>query len=188
MIRSNCNSKARDISRSYHLKNTSEREIKHIATGTYPQPRGWTIPSSPWRASGWWGWPPEWDSPLRQGAGTGLDWFSMATKASGGGTPDLLCSPKFLGYMDIYRRKKYVGGSPGCPRGRGRAQGGGRAPHPRGQLLYLLTWEPSPSGVFPSKNYLHEFSGQLASVWFSFSAILKNKGKQKLALGSRLIG
>ena len=42
------------------------------------------------------------DSPLRQGAGTGLDWFSVATEASGGGTPDLLCSPKFLGYMDIY--------------------------------------------------------------------------------------
>ena len=27
--------------------------------------------------------------PLRQGAGTGLDWFSVATEASGGGTPDL---------------------------------------------------------------------------------------------------
>ena len=27
--------------------------------------------------------------PLRQGAGTGLDWFSVATDASGGGTPDL---------------------------------------------------------------------------------------------------
>ena len=63
--------------------------------------------------------------PLRQGAGTGLDWFSVATEASGGGTPDLLCSPKFLGYMGIYRRKKYVSGSPGCPRGRGRAPGGG---------------------------------------------------------------
>ena len=34
--------------------------------------------------------------PLRQGAGTGLDWFSVATEASGGGTPDLFCSPKFL--------------------------------------------------------------------------------------------
>ena len=27
--------------------------------------------------------------PLRQGAGTGLDWFSVATEACGGGTPDL---------------------------------------------------------------------------------------------------
>ena len=60
-------------------------------------------------------------SPLRQGAGTGLDWFSVATEASSGGTPDLLCSPKVLGYMGIYGRKKYVGGPPGCPRGRGHA-------------------------------------------------------------------
>ena len=28
--------------------------------------------------------------PLRQGAGMGLDWLSVATEASGGGTPDLL--------------------------------------------------------------------------------------------------
>ena len=27
--------------------------------------------------------------PLRQGAGTGLDWFSVATEACGDGTPDL---------------------------------------------------------------------------------------------------
>ena len=59
-------------------------------------------------------------SPLRQGAETGLDWFSMATEASGGGTLDLFCSPKFLGYMGIYKRRKYVGGSPGCPQGKGR--------------------------------------------------------------------
>ena len=51
--------------------------------------------------------------PLRQGAGTGLDWLSMATEASGGGTPDLFCSLMFGGYTDIYiyRRKKYVGGA-----------------------------------------------------------------------------
>ena len=49
--------------------------------------------------------------PLRQGARTGLDWLSVATEASGGGTPDLLCSPMFLGYMEIYRRKKYVRGA-----------------------------------------------------------------------------
>ena len=48
--------------------------------------------------------------PLRQGAIMGLDWLSVATEASGGGTPDLLCSRMFLGYMEIYRRKKYVRG------------------------------------------------------------------------------
>ena len=49
--------------------------------------------------------------PLRQGAGTGLDWFSVATEASSGGTPDLLCPPIVLGYMEIYRRKKCVRGA-----------------------------------------------------------------------------
>ena len=29
------------------------------------------------------------DSPLRQGAGTELDWFSVATEPCGGGTSDL---------------------------------------------------------------------------------------------------
>ena len=42
------------------------------------------------------------DSPLRQGAGTGLDWFSVATEASGGGTPDLLSVLEVLGYIGIY--------------------------------------------------------------------------------------
>ena len=62
--------------------------------------------------------------PLRQGAGTGLDCLSVATEASGGGTPDLFCSPIVLGYMDIYRRKKYVGGARGAHEGGGRALGG----------------------------------------------------------------
>src|SRR3989337_59901 len=34
------------------IKNTREREIQHIATGTYPQPRGRTTPSSSWRPPG----------------------------------------------------------------------------------------------------------------------------------------
>ena len=68
--------------------------------------------------------------PLRQGARMGPDWFSVAIEASGGGTPDLLCSPKFLGCMGIYGRKKYVGGPPGCPRGRGARPGGWARPPP----------------------------------------------------------
>ena len=54
--------------------------------------------------------------PLWQGAGTGLDWLSVATEASGGGTPDLLCSLMFLGYMEIYRRKNTPGGHEGLTR------------------------------------------------------------------------
>ena len=55
-------------------------------------------------------------SPLRQGARTGLDWFSVATKACGGGIPDLSLSLMVLGYMGIYRRKKSVGGATRGPR------------------------------------------------------------------------
>ena len=37
------------------------------------------------------------------------------------------------------------------------------------------------------KNH-QKLARQLDSVWYSFSVKLKNKGKQKLVLGSRLIG
>ena len=102
--------------------------------------------------------------PLRQGARTGLDWFSVATEASGGGTPDLLCSLVFLGYMEIYRRKKYVRGATRGPQGWRPCPGGGRAPLPRGFLEAPLTWTPSLPGCFPSKNKFREVSGQLDSV------------------------
>ena len=49
--------------------------------------------------------------PLRRVPEQGPDWFLVATKACGGGTPDLFYSPKFLGYMGIYGRKKYVDGA-----------------------------------------------------------------------------
>ena len=67
--------------------------------------------------------------PLRQGAGTGLDWLLVATEASSGGTPDLLCSSIVLGYMEIYRRKKYVRGATRGSRG-WRARPGGWARPP----------------------------------------------------------
>ena len=66
--------------------------------------------------------------PLRQGAGMGLDWFAVALEVCSGGTPDLFCSPMFLGYMDIYRQKKSVRGATRGPRGWGRAQGQARLP------------------------------------------------------------
>ena len=39
------------IHQDHAIKNMRDREIKHIATGTNPQPRGWATPSSSW-------WPP----------------------------------------------------------------------------------------------------------------------------------
>ena len=78
--------------------------------------------------------------------------FLVATEACGGGTPDLSSLLEVLGYVGIYGCRENVGGATGAPRGRGRALGGGRAPHPHEHLPYLLTWGPSPSGGFHSKN------------------------------------
>ena len=102
--------------------------------------------------------------PLRQGAGTGLDWLSVSTEASGGGTPDLLCSPMVLGYMEIYRRKKYVRGATTGPRGWRARPGGWVRPLPRDLLADPPTCTPSLLGFFPSKNEFREVSGQLDSV------------------------
>ena len=44
------------------------------------------------------------DSPLRQGAGMGLDWFSVATEACGGETSDLgllLMVSLFIGVFGV---------------------------------------------------------------------------------------
>ena len=51
--------------------------------------------------------------PLRQGAEMGLDWFSMATEASGGGTPDLISVLEVW----VYIRGVGVGNKSGGPRG-----------------------------------------------------------------------
>ena len=63
-------------------------------------------------------------------------WDLADTESCGGGirflAPYLICR----GYIGIYRRKEYVGGATGGPRGRGRAQGG--APHPRDLLGNFL--------------------------------------------------
>ena len=59
----------------------------------------------------------------------GPDWFLVATKACGGGTPDLFCSPMVLGYMDIYIGERSMSGEPrGAHEGGGRAQGVGAPP------------------------------------------------------------
>ena len=73
----------------------------------------------------------------------------VATEASGGGTPDLLCSPIVLGYMEIYRRKKCVREGH-----KGPTRVEGAPPLPRGFLVDPLTCTPSLSGCFPSKNNL----------------------------------
>ena len=90
--------------------------------------------------------------PLRQGAGTGSRLVFGGYRGLRGGTPDLLCFSMFLGYMDIYRRKKSVRGATRSPGGWGLAQGVGRASLPRGFLEASLTSTPSLLDFFRSKN------------------------------------
>ena len=116
------------------------------------------------------------------------NWLFVATEACGGGTPDL---GFFLGvsvFIGIFGVGLTSGGSPSHLGDRGRAQGVGRALHPRGWLGTLLAQLFYSGGFFWSiKNY-QKLARQLDSIWYSFSVKLKNKEKQKLALGSRLIG
>ena len=64
----------------------------------------------------------------------------------------------------------------------------GRALLPRGRLVEFQTSTPSLLDCICSKKDHREGFIRLDSVWYSFSAKPKNKEKQKLALGSRLIG
>ena len=66
----------------------------------------------------------------------------MDTESYGGGIRVLAPVLIVWGYVDIYRRKKYVGGDLRGPRGRGSALGGGR-PYPRDHLVAFLTEGPS---------------------------------------------
>ena len=113
----------------------------------------------------------------------GPDWFLVATEACSGGTPDL----GFFSGVSVFIGIFGVGNKLGGPRGGhevgGCAQGGRACPHPRGCLGTLLAHLRYSVGFFCSKNNLLKFSGQLDSVWFSFSAILKNKEKTKTGTG-----
>ena len=122
-------------------------------------------------------------SPLRQGAEHGPDWFSVATEACGGRTLDLGYVLEVWVYIRGFGVGNKSGGSPRRPRGRGHAQGGRARPHPRGCLGTFLAHLRYSVGFFWSKNNLRQISGQLDSVWFSFSAILKNKEKTKTGTG-----
>ena len=75
--------------------------------------------------------------------------FLVAIEACGGRTPDLSCSLKVLGCMDLYRRKKSVRGA---TRVGGTPRGVGRTLDPRGHLVASLTSTPSLLDCFHSKN------------------------------------
>ena len=53
------------------------------------------------------------DPPSGRVPGRAPERFLVATEACGGGTPDLSSLLMFLGYVDLYRQKKSVGGARG---------------------------------------------------------------------------
>ena len=114
----------------------------------------------------------------------GPDWFLVATEACGGGTPDLAFFLEVWVYIRDVGVGNKSGGSTRRPRGRECAQVGRARPHPHGVLGTLLVHLRYSVGFFWSKNNLREFSGQLDFIWYSFSAILKNK--EKTEIGTRL--
>ena len=67
-------------------------------------------------------------------------WDLVDTESYGGGIRVLAPYLVVWGYVGIYRRKEYVGGATGGPRGwRARPGGGRRAPLPRALLVDVLT-------------------------------------------------
>ena len=70
-------------------------------------------------------------------------WELVDTEGCGGGIRFLAPVLTIQGYVGIYRRKEYVGGALGGPRGRGARPRGGRALHPRDRLVAFLTEGPS---------------------------------------------
>ena len=90
--------------------------------------------------------------PLRQGAGTG----SRLVFGGYRGLRRWNSRSRFLsGSLGIYKRcwrREQVRGVPEAGTGAGGAQGGGRAPLPRGFLVASLTSTPSLLDCFRSKN------------------------------------
>ena len=115
-------------------------------------------------------------------------WDLTGTEGCGGGKVVSWLSPIDLGYKSIYRRKKYVSGATRGPRGWG-------APTPWARPPAL--WLPRGVPDFDSKSsgllsVQERSSRRFHSVWTPFGIHFlrssKTRKKQKLALGSRLIG
>ena len=85
-------------------------------------------------------------------------------------------------------RKKYVGGSPGCPRGRGRAQGVGAPPTLLGSPGLFWSISDAPWDSSGPKISSVKFQVNWTPFDFPFLRYSKTRKKQKLALGSGLIG
>ena len=112
----------------------------------------------------------------------GPDWFLVATEACGGETPD-------LGYfleVSVYTRGFGVGNkSGGSPR---QPQGRGRAPTLVGASGLFWPISDTPWASSGPKIISVKFQVNWTPFGFPFLRYSKTRKKQKLALGSRLIG
>ena len=104
-------------------------------------------------------------------------WDLTGTEGCGDGNRVSWCSWMFLGYMGIYRRKKYVGGAARGPWGWGVRLPPGHALLPRGLLASFLTSTPSLLDYIFFPKILPKFSFHLDSVWYSFFAEHWNRKK-----------
>ena len=89
----------------------------------------------------------------------------------------------FLERKQYGRLGVHVRGSTRKARGRGRAHPPGRALHPRGRIGTLLAQLFYSGGFFWSIKNHQKLARQLDSVWYSFSAELKNKEKTETGTG-----
>ena len=108
--------------------------------------------------------------------------FSVATEACGGGTPDLGFFLEVWGYIRGVGVGNKSGGSPWRPRGRVRA--------PSLVVASGLFWPISgtPCASSGPKMISVKFQVNWTPFGFPFLRYSKTRKKQKLALGSRLIG
>ena len=89
----------------------------------------------------------------------GLDWFSVATEAFGGGTPDL---GYFLGvsvFIGIFGVGFTSGGSPSRPRGRGPRPGGWARPPP----LWVARGSSGPTLLLWGLLLVHKKSSKIGT-------------------------
>ena len=128
------------------------------------------------------------DSPSGRTPAEAPRWDLVDTEGYDGGNISSVAPLMFLGYVGLYRRKKYIGGRPRGPRDKGHALQGGRPP---------ISWEPwllldLHSKSSGSRSFQKSRSRRFHSVWTPLDIpFLRNTEigkKQQYGLGLRLVG
>ena len=116
-------------------------------------------------------------------------WDLMDTESNDGGIRVLAPYLIVWGYVGIYRRKKYVGGATGGPRGWRAHLGGAGAPPTSWPPVLFLDVGSKSSG---SRSFRKSRSRRFHSVWTPFDILFLRNPKigknNNSGLGLRLIG